>query len=122
MAGLTRIVNRLVQELSLDELMPARGTSGDPMKIEIADWSGIPEDEVLARNCNASSKAPSRRCRTSTGWLCCCATWRISTEETAQVLDLNADAVKTRLHRARLLARKKLDGYLRASSQTVEKN
>ena len=46
----------------------------------------------------------------------------LSTEETAQVLDLNTDAVKTRLHRARLLARKKLDGYLRASRQTVEKN
>jgi RNA polymerase sigma-70 factor (ECF subfamily) len=46
----------------------------------------------------------------------------LSTEETAHVLDLNTDAVKTRLHRARLLARKKLDGYLRASSQAVERN
>lgn len=26
------------QELSLDELMPARAPGGDPMKIEIADW------------------------------------------------------------------------------------
>jgi RNA polymerase sigma-70 factor (ECF subfamily) len=45
----------------------------------------------------------------------------LSTEETAQVLDLNIDVVKTRLHRARLLARKKLDSYL-GTSQEAEKN
>jgi RNA polymerase sigma-70 factor (ECF subfamily) len=37
----------------------------------------------------------------------------LSTEETAQVLDLSTDVVKTRLHRARLALRQKLDAYLR---------
>lgn len=73
------------QELSVDELMPARGNGGDPIRSR-----SLPHDVE-----------------------------EHSTEETAQVLDLNTDAVKTRLHRARLLARKTLDGYLRA---TVEKN
>ena len=36
----------------------------------------------------------------------------LSTEETAQILELEADAVKTRLHRARLAMREKLDCYL----------
>jgi RNA polymerase sigma-70 factor (ECF subfamily) len=36
----------------------------------------------------------------------------LSTEETAQILDLSADAVKTRLHRARAAMRQKLDCYL----------
>ena len=111
------------QEFSLDELMPARRASGDPMKIEIADWSSIPEDEVLRSELQqviASAIAEMPEIYRSVMLLR--DVEELSTEETAQVLDLNTDAVKTRLHRARLLARKKLDGYLRASSQAVEKN
>ena len=37
----------------------------------------------------------------------------LSTLETAHVLDLTEDVVKTRLHRARLAVRQKLDEYLR---------
>lgn len=37
----------------------------------------------------------------------------LSTEETAQILDLSTDVVKTRLHRGRLAMRQKLDCYLR---------
>ena len=36
----------------------------------------------------------------------------LSTEETAQILDVGTDVVKTRLHRARLAMRQKLDCYL----------
>jgi RNA polymerase sigma-70 factor, ECF subfamily len=36
----------------------------------------------------------------------------LSTDETAQILDLAPDAVKTRLHRARLAMRQRLDCYL----------
>jgi RNA polymerase sigma-70 factor (ECF subfamily) len=36
----------------------------------------------------------------------------LSTEETAQILDLTADVVKTRLHRGRLAMRQTLDCYL----------
>jgi RNA polymerase sigma-70 factor (ECF subfamily) len=36
----------------------------------------------------------------------------LSTEETASVLDIRPDAVKTRLHRARLAVRQRLDAYL----------
>ena len=37
----------------------------------------------------------------------------LSTKETAEVLDIAEDAVKTRLHRARLAVRQELDGYLK---------
>jgi RNA polymerase sigma-70 factor (ECF subfamily) len=40
----------------------------------------------------------------------------LSTMETAQMLDVTEDVVKTRLHRARLALRQKLDEYLRAGS------
>ena len=36
----------------------------------------------------------------------------LSTRETAHVLDVGEDAVKMRLHRARLAVRKRLDGFL----------
>ena len=36
----------------------------------------------------------------------------LSTDETAHVLDLSVDVVKTRLHRARLAIRQELDRYL----------
>ena len=36
----------------------------------------------------------------------------LSTGDTARILDLSEDVVKTRLHRARLLVRKKVDEYL----------
>ena len=111
------------QELSLDELMPSRGTNGDPMKIEIADWSRLPEDEVLQSELHrVLDEAIAELPEIYRSVLLLRDVEELSTEETAQVLDLNTDAVKTRLHRARLLVRKRLDGYLRASSQAVEKN
>ena len=42
----------------------------------------------------------------------------LSTEETAQILDVSDDVVKTRLHRARLAIRQRLDEYL--SGKEVE--
>ena len=36
----------------------------------------------------------------------------LSTEETAQILDLSIDVVKTRLHRGRAAMRQKLDCYI----------
>jgi RNA polymerase sigma-70 factor (ECF subfamily) len=42
----------------------------------------------------------------------------LSTEETAQALGLSEQAVKTRLHRARLLLRERLSSYFAAGSST----
>ena len=111
------------QEFSLDELMPARGTSGDPMKIEIADWSGIPEDEVLrAELQSVLHRAIADMPEIYRSVMLLRDVEELSTEETAQVLDLSTDTVKNRLHRARLLARRKIDSYRRANSQAVEKS
>ena len=111
------------QELSLDELMPAKGTGGNPMKIEIADWSGVPEDEVLHSELrHVIEDAIAEMPEIYRSVILLRDVEELSTEETAHVLDLNTDAVKTRLHRARLFARKKLDSYLRTSRQAVQKS
>jgi RNA polymerase sigma-70 factor, ECF subfamily len=44
----------------------------------------------------------------------------LSTEETAEILDLSPDVVKTRLHRARVAMRQKLDCYLNNRCIDVE--
>jgi RNA polymerase sigma-70 factor (ECF subfamily) len=44
----------------------------------------------------------------------------LSTLEAAEVLDLTEDVVKTRLHRARLAVRRKLDEYLRTNGQVLK--
>lgn len=106
------------QELSLDEFLPARSENGEAAKIEIADWSGLPEDLALRAELRrvleeAIAEMPAMY-RTV---LLLRDVEELSTAETAQILDLNPDAVKTRLHRARLFARKKLDHYLRTDGQ-----
>jgi RNA polymerase sigma-70 factor (ECF subfamily) len=45
----------------------------------------------------------------------------LSTEETAQILGLSLDVVKTRLHRGRLALRRKLGGYLRSPAMAGQR-
>lgn len=108
------------QEVSLDQLMPARQQEGDGFRIEIADWSRLPEDEAMRAELRREVERAIRNLpelyrpvillRDVEG---------LSTQETAQILDMSEDAVKTRLHRARLAVRKELDARLRLE-QKVE--
>lgn len=109
------------RELSLDELLPASEGEGPHRQIEIADWSTLPDEELLNRELRAELHRAIRELpeiyrpvvllRDMEG---------LSTEETAQILDVTADVVKTRLHRGRLAIRQKLDAYLRTASTARE--
>lgn len=104
------------QELSLDELMPQPGDNGGHRKLEIADWSALPEDQALRTELQrvvrqAISELPEiyktvLLLRDIEG---------LSTSEAAEVLDVSEEVVKTRLHRARLAVRQRLDWYLRSA-------
>jgi RNA polymerase sigma-70 factor, ECF subfamily len=109
------------RELSLDEFLPAAaGEKDGPTKLEIADWSSLPEDQALRSELRrVLDEAIAELPATYRTVLLMRDVEELSTEETAQVLDLNPDAVKTRLHRARLFARKKLDDYLRLARPVV---
>lgn len=108
------------RELSLDEFMPAADGSGEERRLQIADWSNLPDDGVLRSEMNQVLQAaigelpenyrPVLMLRDAE---------ELSTQETAQILDLSEDVVKQRLHRARLAVRKKLDDYLRAGATPV---
>jgi RNA polymerase sigma-70 factor (ECF subfamily) len=102
------------QELSLDELMPAVDQAGGELRIEIADWSALPLDELLRSELRTVlSEAIQELPEIYRSVVLMRDMEELSTEETAQILEVSADVVKTRLHRGRLSIRKKLDGYLR---------
>lgn len=102
------------QELSLDELMPAPNQSGGTRRIEIADWSSLPDTEVLRSELKETLEEAIRELpEIYKTVLLLRDVEELSTEEAASILNVSDDVVKTRLHRARLMVRQKIDGYLR---------
>jgi RNA polymerase sigma-70 factor (ECF subfamily) len=102
-------------ELSLDELRPAK-IDGEFAAIEIADWSSLPEDAAWDAELRAVLDAAIRELpEIYRSVFLLRDVEELTTEETAQVLEVSIDVVKTRLHRARLALRQKLDQHLRTS-------
>ena len=103
-------------ELSLDELRPMKSGNGDMAKLEIADWSMLPYDVVLDGELHAAlTEAIQNLPEIYRSVVLLRDVEELSTEETAEILDMRIDAVKTRLHRARLALRKDMDRYLRTT-------
>lgn len=102
------------RELSLEELFPAR-LDGDSKRLEIADWSSLPDIEMMRSELRESLEgAIAELPEHYRSVLLLRDLEDLSGEETAEVLEVSVDVVKTRLHRARLMVRKKLDHYLRS--------
>jgi len=99
-------------ELSVEELPPGA---------EISDAARLPDDELQRGEVRAvlhqviTELPPAYRCVVLLRDI-----EELSTEDTAQILDLSTDTVKTRLHRARAAMREKLDCYLRNHCIEVE--
>jgi len=102
------------RELSLDEFLPAKTHDGDRIRIEIADWSALPDQIAHQAEMRKLMESAIRDLpEMYRSVILLRDVEELSTQETAQVLDLAEDAVKTRLHRARLAVRKALDEHLR---------
>lgn len=103
-----------VQELSLDQFLPAVNQDGEYRHLQIADWSALPDDRLLQTELHEEIDRGIRELpETYRAVVLLRDVEELSTEDTARILDLTADVVKTRLHRGRLALRQKLDGYLR---------
>lgn len=102
------------QEISLDELIPAKDSGNGSTQMQIADWSNLPEDTVLRAEMKHELEAAIRRLpELYRSVILLRDAEELSTADTAQILDVTEDVVKTRLHRARLAIRKDLDARLR---------
>ncbi len=102
------------RELSLDEFLPVRSHDGDQVRIEIADWSALPEEKAQQAEMKKKLESAIRELPEMYRSVILLRDMEeLSTQETAQILEVGEDVVKTRLHRARLAIRKTLDEYLR---------
>ena len=103
-------------EFSLDELMPAFHGEGDERKMEIADWSALPDDQAIQSQLRALlDSAIQQLPDIYRAVIVLRDVEELSTEETAGVLGISEENVKTRLHRARLAVRQSLDQHLRTT-------
>lgn len=92
------------RELSLEELTPAT---------QISDGGERPDKRALRKELRgAIEEAIQELPEIYKTVLLLRDVQELSTRETARVLEVNEDVVKTRLHRARLAVRQKLDAYL----------
>ncbi len=106
-------------ELSLDDFMPAMDHSGGGghAKLQIADWSALPDRQVMQLEMKqALDQAIAALPEIYKSVILLRDMEELSTQDTAQILDLTEDVVKTRLHRARLAVRQELDEHLRSTS------
>jgi RNA polymerase sigma-70 factor (ECF subfamily) len=105
-------------ELSLEDLHPRAGLDGESQTIEIADWSGLPDDAAQRSEYRRIIGEAIRQLPEAyRAVILLRDVEELTTEEAASVLDISTDLVKTRLHRARLALRQKLDGYLHSEFQ-----
>jgi len=105
------------RELSLDEFIPAR--DGSIGRLQIADWSNLPDNQVLRSELSGVLGAAIGELPESyRSVILLRDVEELSTQDTAQILDVSEDVVKTRLHRARLAVRKKLDEYLQTGRRS----
>jgi RNA polymerase sigma-70 factor (ECF subfamily) len=108
------------RELSLDDFLPGMNDADGRTKIEIADWSRLPDRRMLdAEMKEALARAIGGLPETYRAVILLRDVEELSTAETAQILDLTEDVVKTRLHRARLAVRQELDEYLRTEARSL---
>ncbi|MBI4873608.1 MAG: sigma-70 family RNA polymerase sigma factor [Acidobacteria bacterium] len=102
------------QELSLEQFLPASDEDGGHRRLQIADWSELPDSQLLRGELReVLGRAIGELPEIYRAVLLLRDVEELSTEETATVLDVSLEVVKTRLHRARLAVRQKLDEYLR---------
>jgi len=106
------------RELSLDDFLPAMDHAGGHGKLEIADWSCLPDLQILQSEMKqVLDQAIGALPENYRSVILLRDVEELSTLETAHILDLTEDVVKTRLHRARLANRQKLDEYLRTDGR-----
>jgi RNA polymerase sigma-70 factor (ECF subfamily) len=110
-AALMRLRKRQVETVSLDE--PVENEEGVPEPREFADWSESPEEALLDTELQqVMDAAVQSLSETLRSVFVLRDVNGLSTAQTAEVLGLSEEAVKSRLLRARLALRERLTAYM----------
>ncbi|MEZ5354623.1 MAG: sigma-70 family RNA polymerase sigma factor [Bryobacteraceae bacterium] len=108
------------EEISLDQLRPSWNSDGEARRLEIADWSALPDQRAISTEMAGILRQSIRELPDIyRSVLLLRDMEELSTAETASILDVTEDVVKTRLHRARLAVRQRLDEHLRSVEAAV---
>ncbi len=109
-AAMMRLRRTRRDVVSLDEAVEPE--DGTPVPQQIHDWSRLPDQEAQNAELRAEmEKAIGELPERLRAVFVMRELEDLSTEETAQALSLKPEAVKTRLHRARLWLRERLSDY-----------
>jgi len=104
------------REFSLEELMPSKNRVDGRLTLQIADWSALPEDQLLRSELKQTvSDAIAQLPDSYRSVMLLRDVEELSTEDTANILEVSEEVVRTRLHRARLAVRRILDERLRGA-------
>ncbi len=108
------------QYVSMDDVLPSFNGSGF-QKERVQDWSERAESPLLANEVKSIiEKAVEQLPEKEKVVFLLRDVDELSTEKVGEILDLSVPAVKSRLHRARLILRKKLSGYFDEYYSQVE--
>ncbi len=109
-AALARLRKRHPDVVSLDD--PGDPQEGTPLPKEFFDWSSLPERELEKAEVKEEMERAIRELPPKLRAVFVLRELEeLSTEETAKALEVSEEAVKTRLHRARLWLRERLSAY-----------
>jgi RNA polymerase sigma-70 factor (ECF subfamily) len=110
------------QELSLEDFLPHMDRQGGQRRLEIADWSALPDTQALRSELKSViHRAIKELPEIYRAVILLRDVEELTTGEAAEVLEVTDEVIKTRLHRARLAVRQKLDGYLRTMQRVAAK-
>jgi RNA polymerase sigma-70 factor (ECF subfamily) len=104
---------RAVEGPSLDAIHA--GSEDANHKLEIADWSQSPQEELLKKETyRYVLKAIAQLDPQYRQVVTLCDLQQLSYQDIARITGLSLEAVKTRIHRGRLMLRRKLEAYLKS--------
>lgn len=109
------------EEISLDDLRPSFKNDGESRRLDIADWRALPDAAAASGEMKLVLEAAIRSLPDLyRNVLLLRDMEELSVKETATILGVSDDVVKTRLHRARLAVRKYIDEHLKKSVKREE--
>ncbi len=112
-ASLMRLRKRgQMTTFSLDQPVSTDAEVGEPVSRQLVDWSSVPDDQLLTAEARQEmDRAIAELPETLRSTFVLRDIQGLSGAETAQVLGITVQAVKNRLHRARLRLRDRLSDY-----------
>jgi RNA polymerase sigma-70 factor (ECF subfamily) len=120
-ASLMRLRKRgQMTTFSLDE-PPAAAESGQSVSMNLVDWTTLPDDQLLSAEARREmAEAIDDLPESLRSTFVLRDIQGLSGAETAQVLGISVQAVKNRLHRARLRLRDRLSGYFAERARPLQ--